>query len=179
MTAMGQWRARLELPLNDIEDLFLAKKMFLDIRDLIKGDPALQRPDYFHTFLRLTYVAHISTLLRRNLTRNSKGHSFLGFLDSVAVEKKGEKESVLSDIAELERRGGACKEFFDKQVAHLDKKPPVSLPTYDDLHAIIDLLVELSEKYSKQCAGEDWRPKDRAIGDEWLTIFDSAWYSSS
>lgn len=176
MTVSETWKNRLELPRNDIEDLYLAKRMFLDIMGLISRNPALQRDDYFHTFLRLTYVAHISTLLRRNLTRNAKGISFLNFLDSVAAEKKGTKDQVLADIAELETCAAACRGFFDKQVAHLDKLPPERVPTYDDLHATIDLLSELCQRYSTQLTGEDWRPETSSVGDKWLTIFDSPWY---
>jgi|GEM_PF-6767387 len=176
MIVANSWQDRLKLPRIDVEDLYLAKCMFLDIRSLMERNPLLQRRDYFHTFHRMTYLAHISTLLRRNLTRNPKGSSFLSFLDSVAAETKGSKDSVIADIAELEGRAKLFKGFFDKQVAHLDKQRPTSLPTYNDLHETIDLLTDLCHKYSEQLVGDAWSPGRKEIGDEWLTIFDSPWY---
>ena len=176
MTVQEDWEKRIEKPRVDVEDLYLAMRMFLDMQNLIQNNTSLHRDDYFHNYLRQTYIAHISVLLRRNIRRNSKGYSFLSFLDSVAAEKRGEKDDVLKDIAEIERYAELCNAFFDKEVVHLDKIQPDSRPKYSDVHACITLLTELCKKYSMALFQEEWWPEEREIGDAWLTLFDSAWY---
>jgi hypothetical protein len=177
MTAQEDWIKRLEKPRNDIEDLFLAMRMFLDMQQLMQNNAALQRRDYYHTYQRRTYVAHISVLLRRNLRRSSQSYSFLNFLDSVATEtKRANKAAVLADISEIERYAALCVPFFDKDVVHLDKQQPEERPKYDDLHASILLLTDLCKKYSMSLLKEQWWPEEKEIGNEWLTIFDGAWY---
>jgi len=142
----------------------------------MESNTALQRRDYFHIYLRQTYVAHISTLLRRTLSRNSQSISLLKLLDSVESEIKGSKSEVRADIADLEARALSCKDFFDKSVAHLDKIPPTTIPKYDEIHSTIDLLVAICQKYTLLLTGNKWAPDKREVGDEWLTIFDGAWY---
>ena len=47
---------------------------------------------------------------------------------------------VEADLARLRAVPQRCEDFADKRVAHRDKKQLKELPTYNDVHACIDLL---------------------------------------
>ena len=83
---------------------------------------------------------------------------------------------VKEDSALLRRVAAPVETYVDKLVAHHDMKPPVSLPTLGEIHAAVDLLVTLLEKYHRVVMGTTLIVGSAAaVGDEWKELFRIPW----
>ena len=54
---------------------------------------------------------------------------------------------ITSDIDELKGAERACEEFVDKRIAHLDKREPKVVPTYEQIDKCINLFDKKYVKY--------------------------------
>jgi hypothetical protein len=88
------------------------------------------------------------------------------------------EDGIKRDLAELQSRSHKVERFATKKVAHLDERPPATLPTFDELDACVDLLEQLVLKYEmilKTSAPQSLLPTWQY---DWKAIFREPWISS-
>lgn len=86
---------------------------------------------------------------------------------------------VMADLAGLREASRRCEDFADKRVAHRDKREPKELPTYNDVHACIDLLNGLYARYYllfHACSMDTLLP---VYQGDWKAVFRVPWIPSS
>ncbi len=83
-----------------------------------------------------------------------------------------------AQLAQLRESAGAVIDYVDKLVAHLDRKPPMELPIYRQLHEVIGLIVELYQRLNLllNSATLDVRLPDE---NEWDWVFRFPWIPGS
>ena len=82
---------------------------------------------------------------------------------------------VTADLARLRDASTRCEDLADKRVAHRDKREPKELPTYNDVHACIDLLNDLYVRYFllfHACSMDTLLP---VYQGDWKAVFRIPW----
>ena len=58
-----------------------------------------------------------------------------------------DSNDIQKEIDELRNRAKSVTKYATKRIAHLDKKPPTTSPTFDDIDVTIDHIINLMKKY--------------------------------
>lgn len=77
---LKKWLKWLSVIHDDIQDLVVAKREFLEIQALIKANPKLHKPNSFYDYLARTYVSHVVIGLRRQIKCDSQSISFASLM---------------------------------------------------------------------------------------------------
>ncbi len=82
---------------------------------------------------------------------------------------------VKCDLKRLKALGEKLEDFTDKRIAHHDRQPPKSIPTFKEVDACIDCLVELIKKYWFLFTGEKIEGDLVPVLGDWQDIFREPW----
>ena len=88
---------------------------------------------------------------------------------------KLDSEKVRLDIETLKKTAATIEDFADKTIAHLDKKKPDKIPTFNDLNECIAKIDKLLCKYQlllKAVSSDSMNP---TIIDHWKEVFEYPW----
>jgi uncharacterized protein YutD len=170
---IAKWKKWVAEICTDCGYLMLNREMFNDLRAMIQKNPKMQQADYFHDYMKDTYVVYTTIMLRRHLKNDSNSIS-LSTLVSDILENKDQIIG-FSLFSELQDRlnnfahsTAKIESFADRQIAHLDKKPPSYTPTYNDIDDAMDSLCILCEAILNDVGMETCKP---TVQDGWLDIF--------
>lgn len=82
---------------------------------------------------------------------------------------------VEADLKRLRDASRRCEDFADKRVAHRDKRQPKELPTYNDVHACIDLLNDLYVRYFLLFSASSMDTLLPVYQGDWKAVFRVSW----
>lgn len=82
---------------------------------------------------------------------------------------------VKQDLKTLKALGEKLEDFTDKRIAHHDQQPPKSVPTFKEVDACIDCLVELIKKYWFLFKGKKIEDDLVPSLGAWQDIFQEPW----
>ena len=85
---IAKWLSWYETIVGDAENMLLCRKMFFDLHEIIQNNPELQKPDFFHEYMRDTYIAHICSGVRRQFKDNSDSISLARLLREISEHPK-------------------------------------------------------------------------------------------
>ena len=117
-------------------------------RQLKSGDQSISMSRLFEEMIETPEIltrAYFVKLYEDSVVEDFADKDFNKFADPSA--RHIDPSLVEADLARLRAASRRCEDFADKRVAHRDKKPPKELPTYNDVHACIDLLNGLYSRY--------------------------------
>lgn len=83
-------------------------------------------------------------------------------------------EIVKKDITSLEEINKKSASFIDRRVAHLDKKEPDMVPTFDEIESWCDTLIQVFKKYYSLLYAVDFQITPK-LNPEWKSIFTVPW----
>lgn len=173
---VAKWKKWLQIVCHDCGNLMLSRDMFLDIQAMIAKNPSMQQSDYFHVYLKDTYLAHVLMMLRKHVKTDSKSISLVSLAqDIINNPREIASPQITAQIQTELDRFKLCadkfEQFADRVIAHNDKRPPVHTPTYNQVHEAIDAMDRLSIQCSL-AAGSDYMETCKpAVNDGWLLIF--------
>jgi hypothetical protein len=84
-------------------------------------------------------------------------------------------DMVKRDLGLLQKRVKTCEKFADRKLAHLDLRKVEPHPTFNDLHACIDLLEEIALKYRVILTAKGGGSLIPVILGNWKAIFEIPW----
>lgn len=79
-----KWLDWYEQIAGDSANMLLCRKMFFDLHELIQKNPKLQEPDFFHEYMRDTYIAHICSGIRRQFKDSADSISLARLLREIS-----------------------------------------------------------------------------------------------
>jgi hypothetical protein len=82
---------------------------------------------------------------------------------------------VAEDLGRLMAAFARCEEYADRRVAHLDRRAPKQVPTYNEVDACIDALDEMYVKYHLLFTAEAMESLLPTWQYDWQGIFRVAW----
>jgi hypothetical protein len=85
------------------------------------------------------------------------------------------REMVIDDICRLREVARILEDFADKMVAHLDKKKPKIIPSFQNVNEAIDFLDKLYIKYHLMFHAESMETLMPVYQYDWKQIFDFPW----
>lgn len=88
-------------------------------------------------------------------------------------------EQVDKDLCEFLSKSQKVEAFATKKIAHLDRKPPTELPTFDELDACIELLEQLVLKYEMLFEASAPASLLPTWQYDWKAIFYEPWIRST
>ena len=88
------------------------------------------------------------------------------YIDTVGVKQ---------DLKTLKALGKKLEDFTDKRIAHYDRQPPENIPTFKEVDACIDCLIELIKKYWFLFMGEKIEDDLGPVLEDWQDIFREPW----
>ncbi len=91
------------------------------------------------------------------------------YIDIIRVER---------DLKTFKTLGEKLEYFTDKRIVHHDRQPPKSIPTFKEVDACIDCLVELVKKYWFLFKGEKIEGDLVPVLGDWQDIFREPWILS-
>lgn len=145
-------------------------------RQIKGGDQSISMSRLFEEMIETPEIltrAYFVKLYEGSVVQDFADKDFNGFADPGAPYIDASR--VRADLARLRAASGHCEEFADKRVAHRDKKEPKILPTYNDVHACIDLLNDLYSRYYllfHACTMETLLP---VYQTDWKAVFRIPW----
>jgi hypothetical protein len=181
----------LETIRYEVTDLVRSKHIFWKLRDIVKSNPKIQKPNSFYKFAGDTYIAYSVMGVRRQIKHQKGSISFAGLLQEIvetpcvlsrerfarADAKNVDTYIVQQDLHKLKKLGHEVENFADKRIAHYDKRLIENVPLFGELDTCIDFLAELTEKYwllfKSVDIRNDWVPTP--IEDYWEEIFRQPW----
>jgi hypothetical protein len=84
-------------------------------------------------------------------------------------------DMVNQDLASLRNSAQGCEKFADRKLAHSDSRTVEPHPTFNDLHACIDLIEELALKYRLILTAKGGDSLTPVILGNWKVIFEVPW----
>jgi hypothetical protein len=172
---VAKWKRWIEVVCHDGGNLMLSREMFLDIQGMISKNPSMQQSDYFHAYLKDTYLAHVLMMLRKHVKTDNNSISLAGLANDI-INNPHEITPLDTTLIQTElSRFKLCAEkfeqFADRVIAHNDKRPPVHTPTYNQVHEAIDAMDRLSIQCSLAVGGDYTETCKPAVQGGWLLIF--------
>lgn len=150
--------------------------MFLDLHGMIQRHTEMQQADYFHEYMKDTYIAHVTMMLRKHAKKGSNSVS-LASLASDMQARQGQADAVPlgagfdAAIQHFETCVTKVEAFADRVVAHNDLRPPTHTPTYNEINEAIEAMDALSVKCSMAVGGDYSDTCKPTVQYGWLTIF--------
>ena len=81
---LEKWLRWMETIHNEILALVQDANMFWEIQDIIRGNPRIQKPNAFYSYLARTYLSHALVGLRRQTKPHKDSVSFVKLLGEIA-----------------------------------------------------------------------------------------------
>lgn len=81
---LEKWLRWMETIHNEILALVQDANMFWEVQDIIRGNPRIQKPNAFYSYLARTYLSHALIGLRRQTKLQEDSISFVRLLDEIA-----------------------------------------------------------------------------------------------
>ena len=81
---LEKWLSWMETIHDEILTLVQDANMFWEVQDIIRGNPSLQKPNAFYSYLSRTYLSHALAGLHRQIKSDKERISFVGLLDEIA-----------------------------------------------------------------------------------------------
>ncbi|HKJ63066.1 MAG TPA: hypothetical protein VKA94_13920 [Hyphomicrobiales bacterium] len=173
---VAKWSKWAEAICEDCGNVMLSRDMFLDLHRMLQKHPEMQQADYFHEYMRDTYIAHVTMMLRKHAKKSSNGIS-LALLASdmqanhVQVSGVSLEPDFDSAIQRFETCAAKVEAFADRVVAHNDPRPPAHTPTYNEIDEAIEAMDVLSVKCSMAVGGNYCDTCKPTVQYGWLNIF--------
>lgn len=173
---IAKWKTWAELVCHDCGNVMLSRDMYLDLHKMIEKNPKMQQSDYFHEYMRDTYVAHVAMMLRKHAKVDKDSISLAGLARDI-INNRGDIAglSVDSDFDNLASRFAQCAKkveaFADRTIAHRDRRAPSYTPTFDDLHEAIEAMDQLATRCSLAIGGNYSDTCKPTVQYGWLLIF--------
>ena len=146
--------------------------MFLDIQGMIAKNPSMQQVDYFHVYLKDTYLAHVLMMLRKHVKTNSKSISLVSLAqDIIDNPREITPDQSTAELDLFKQCADKFEQFADRVIAHNDKRPPTYTPTYNQIHEAIDAMDRLAIQCSLATGGDYTETCKPSVQDGWLLIF--------
>ena len=186
-TKHEKWLKEFQAIRKEIVELCHSRQIFLSVQDIIDKNTQIQIPSAFWDYLRSTYVAYAVSAVRRLVKLQRDSISFEGLLKDMIASPSDCKQfqgpsgitlnptEIQKDIDELSSTSDLIENFADKIVSHLDRKPLLTNPTFDELHKSIDLVEKLGCKYLLILTGASSDSMTSVILDDWQAIFRYPW----
>lgn len=173
---VAKWKRWLDVICHDCGNVMLSRDMFLDLHKMIEKNPKMQQSDYFHEYMRDTYIAHVAMMLRKHAKIDEDSIS-LACLAKDILNSKDEVTglSVADDFETMTDRFTQCAKkveaFADRVIAHRDRRPPSYTPTYDDVSEAIEAMDLLATQCSLAIGGDYSDTCKPTVQYGWLLIF--------
>jgi hypothetical protein len=175
MSKIAKWKRWIDLICHDCGNVMLSRDMFLDLHGMIKKNPKMQQSDYFHEYMRDTYIAHAAMMLRKHAKIDKDSISLAGLARDILNSKEKNGLSVGDDFEAITDHFTQCvkkvEAFADRVIAHRDRRAPSYTPTYNE----VDEAIEAMDRLSIQCSlaigadyGDTCKP---TVQYGWLLIF--------
>jgi len=173
---IAKWEKWVELACSDCGNLMLCRDMFLDLHNMIAKNEQMQQNDYFHVYMRDTYVAHALMMLRKHKKTSPDSISLTSAVSDMLknIDQLPEK-SVAGGLQQaftlFTDKAEKIEGFADRVIAHGDRRAPKYIPTYSEIDEAIDSMDQLAiqaslavgARYSDTC-----RP---TVQGGWLNVF--------
>jgi hypothetical protein len=206
---LDKWLSQFKQVKSEIQHLCLARQVFLETQEIIKGNEDIHLPSAFYGFLSSSYASYAVISVRRLVRNHKDSISFTGLLKDIAdnanmitvewyeslyegsvayhmarrdfeqFSNKDNKflctEMVLRDLSSMKSSASKIEDYADKVVAHLDKREPAEIPTFDELHSFIDYLDKLACKYQLLLTASCSSSMNPTIQENWKKIFEYPW----
>lgn len=154
----------------------LCRDMFLDLHKMIEKNPKMQQSDFFHEYMRDTYVAHVAMMLRKHAKEDANSISLASLAkDILNYRGKVAELSVADDFEDALLHFTKCAKkveaFADRVIAHRDRRPPAYTPTFNEVNEAIAAMDDLSIRCSIAIGGNYSSTCKPAVQYGWLLIF--------
>lgn len=70
----------------------LSRNMLLDLHTMIEKNPKMQQSDYFHDYMKDTYIAHVAMMLRKHAKIDRDSIALAGLASDILNNKDQVKE---------------------------------------------------------------------------------------
>lgn len=173
---IAKWKKWLQVVCHDCGNLMLSRDMFLDIQGMIAKNPSMQQADYFHVYLKDTYLAHVLMMLRKHVKTDSNSISLVDLAQDIInnpheIVPSPSTKQIQAELTQFKLCANKFEQFADRVIAHNDKRPPLHTPTYNQVHEAIDAMDRLSIQCSLAAGGDYTETCKPAVQDGWLLIF--------
>lgn len=173
---VAKWERWIDLICHDCGNVMLSRDMFLDLHKMIKKNPKMQQGDYFHDYMKDTYIAHVAMMLRKH-AKTGRDSISLASLASDILNNKDQVSGIFvaEDFEAKIDRFTQCVEkveaFADRVIAHRDRRAPSYTPTYNEVNEAIDAMDSLSTQCSLAIGGNCSNTCKPTVQNGWLLIF--------
>ena len=128
---VAKWEKWIELICHDCGNVMLSRDMFLDLHKMIEKNPKMQQSDYFHEYMKDTYIAHVAMMLRKHAKMDRDSISLVGLVSDILNNKDQVKEPLVIDdfeatIDHFTRCVKKVEAFADRVIAHRDRRTSAS-----------------------------------------------------
>ncbi len=177
-----KWKKWINFICHDCGNVMLSRDMFLNLHSMIEKNPKMQQNDYFHDYMRDTYISHVVMMLRKhakacNHVENRQNCISLTCLTSEMLDCKNQDIS-LSLVGDFKNRvdhfmqcAKKVESFADRVVAHRDRRAPSYTPTYNEVNDAIEAMDSLCIQCSLTVGGDYSDTCRPNVKDGWLLIF--------
>ena len=171
-----KWKEWVEVVCHNCGNLLLSQDMFLDIQNMIAKNPPMQQNDYFYEYLKDTYVAHVLMMLSKHIKRGDKSISLVNLAEDIInnpqeLTQPHVAKQVQQKLNRFRESAEAFEQYADRTIAHNDKRPPVRIPTYKQIHNAIDAMDSLSIQCSLAVGGDYVDTCKPTVQYGWLQVF--------
>lgn len=171
----AKWKKWIALICHDCGNVMLSRDMFFDLQKMIEKNEKMHQADYFHDYIKDTYIAHVTMMLRKHAKTDKDSISLASLAKDILSNKDQVKEIIPQDFAAAIDIFTACAKkveaFADRVIAHRDKRAPSYTPTYNDVDEAIVAMDRLSILCSLAVGGDYDGTCKPAVNDGWLLIF--------
>jgi hypothetical protein len=173
---VAKWKRWGEAICGDCANLLLSRDMFIDLHEMIAKNQKMQQSDYFHEYMKDTYVAHALMMVRKHLKVGADSISLTALASDICentscAPNPGFTENISHQLTRFLDAARKLESFADRVIAHRDKRAPTHTPTYNEVNDAIDAMDRLAIQCS--CAlGLNWTETCKpTVQYGWLTIF--------
>ena len=173
---VAKWKKWISLICHDCGNVMLSRDMFLDLHKMIEKNEKMQQSDYFHEYMKDTYVAHAAMMLRKH-AKTDKDSISLASLAKDILDNKDHVSGVTTpegfeaSIDHFTQCARKVEAFADRVIAHRDRRAPSYTPTYNEVNEAIDSMDRLSIKCSLAVGGDYSETCKPTVQHGWLLIF--------
>jgi hypothetical protein len=173
---VAKWKRWLELCCHDCGNVMLSRDMFLDLHGMIAKNPKMQQSDYFHEYMRDTYIAHVAMMIRKHAKIGEDSISLAGLARDMLSNKGKVGELSLADNFEaatvyFAQCAKKVEAFADRVIAHRDRRPPHHTPTYNEINEAIEAMDLLAVGCSLTIGGDYSETCKPTVQYGWLLVF--------
>ena len=106
---LKKWLRWMETIHDEILGLVQDANMFWEVQDIIRGNPRIQKPSAFYSYLARTYSSHALAGLRRQIKLHKDSISFVGLLDEIAKNPEELSRSYFDSLCSYPNGPDLCQ----------------------------------------------------------------------